>query len=83
MFLLLLSGVAAAIWGRAHWGLALCSGVPARLQLAKVGAIHRVGRGRQGCWPSAPAVLLPNEAQLENAAHVLFSRNTSFFMAWQ
>lgn len=29
------------------------------------------------------AEALPSERQLENAAHVLFPRNTSFFMVWQ
>lgn len=39
--------------------------------------------GLRGAGQSVLAVLLLNRTQLENAAHVLFSRNTSFFVAWQ
>lgn len=58
-------------WWRLSAG---CRGVS-----AEAGRVHRVAGAPTGRACSRR----PNAAQLENAAHGLFSRNTSFSVAWQ
>lgn len=71
---------------RALWN----ENIPFPLPLS--GVVRCLGSGTPG--PGLPAgclrlqlakaaAALPSERQLENAAHVLFPRNTSFFMVWQ